>query len=132
MPTNLTTINNSAFNNCFKNIEGVTLTMNIKNNISNIGNLGLAHWNIIANINIGGTDGINHSKDLSNISVLAIRSNARTSTSAKDIRQVTLYSTYYEPGSEQTSPSKELPFWDEDTGNSKVLFYVPSVVVTKV
>lgn len=132
MPTNLTTINSSAFNNCFKNIEGAILTMNIKNNISIIDNLGLAHWNILANINIGGTDGINHSKDLSNISALAIRSNARTSVSAKDIRRVTLYSTYYESGSEQTSPSEELPFWDEDTGNNNVLFYVPSVIVTKI
>lgn len=132
MPTNLLTIGKNAFNNSFDEVQAVTLIMNIKNNIETIEQYGLAFWKVIAHINIGGTDGINHNKDLSKLSSLAISSNARVSSTEKDIREVTLYSTYYEPGSQETSPSESKPFWKEDTGNRNVLFYVPTVIVTRI
>lgn len=132
MPTNLYAIGESAFNNSFDAVQAATLIMNIKNNITNIAKFGLAFWKVIAHINIGGTDGTNHNKDLSNLSSQAISSNARNSSTEKDIREVTLYSNYYEPGSQETSPSEDKPFWKADTGNKNVLFYVPIVTVTRI
>ena len=106
--------------------------MNIKNNIANIDKYGLAFWKVIAHINIGGTDGTNHNKDLSNLSSQAISSNAKRNSTEKDIIEVTLYSNYYESGSQETSPSEDKPFWKADIENKNVLFYVPTVTVTRI
>ena len=92
----------------------------------------MAHWNIIADINIGGTDGINHNKNLQNLSSLAIRSNAKSNSISRDIRTVILYTDYYELGTETTQPLEDKPFWSEDKNNERVLFYVPSFSITRV